>query len=45
MTIMVMVVKTLHGVLHEYTPMQARTVAGPEVVGAGVILVVRVSLM
>ena len=42
---MMMMVKTLRRVLHQYTPMLVLTVAGPEVVGAGVILVVRVSLM
>ena len=44
MTIMTMV-KTLRRVVHQYTTMLAQTVAGPKVVGAGVILVVRGSLI
>ena len=42
---MMMMMETLRRVLHQYTQMLALTVAGPEVVGAGVILVVTVSLI
>ena len=45
MTMMMMMMETLRRVLHQYTQMLALTVAGPEVVGAGVILVVTVSLI
>ena len=43
MTILMLMMKTLRRVVHQYTLMLDRTVAGPGVVGAGEALVVRVS--